>query len=246
MNHMENIIFGNHSVQEALNEKKDIDKILINMNLKNKFNDLASQARKDNVKISYVPVQKFKKYDHLNHQGIIAEISDINYADFEETVEKALEKDEPATFLLLDGITDVRNLGAILRTAECTNVSAVILPTQGSAKVNSQAIKTSAGAAYKVNICKVNHLKDAIFYLQSSGVKLIGATEKANQNIYDTKLTEATAFVMGSEENGIHHSIVKMLDETAKIPLLGEINSLNVSVACGMFLYENLKQKLNK
>lgn len=243
---MENIIYGIHSVQEALNEKKDIDKILINMNLKNKFNDIASNARQENIKVSYVPVQKFKKYDHLNHQGIIAEISDIAYADFEETIENALAHEEASTFLLLDGITDVRNLGAILRTAECTKVAAVIIPTQGSAKVNSQAIKTSAGAAYKLNICKVNHLKDAIFYLQSSGVKLIGATEKAKQNIFESDLSGSTAFVMGGEEKGIHHSLVKMLDETAKIPLMGSINSLNVSVACGMFLYENLKQKRTK
>lgn len=244
--HMENIIYGNHSVQEALNEKKDIDKILINMNLKNKFDDIAAKARQENIKVSYVPVQKFKKYDHLNHQGIIAEISDIAYADFEETIENALEQEEASTFLLLDGITDVRNLGAILRTAECTNVAAVIIPTQGSAKVNSQAIKTSAGAAYKLNICKVNHLKDAIFYLQSSGVKLVGATEKSEQNIFESDLSGSTAFVMGGEEKGIHHSLVKMLDETAKIPLMGSINSLNVSVACGMFLYENLKQKRTK
>lgn len=243
---MENIIYGNHSVQEALNEKKDIDKILINMNLKNKFDDIAAKARQENIKVSYVPVQKFKKYDHLNHQGIIAEISDIAYADFEETIENALEQEEASTFLLLDGITDVRNLGAILRTAECTNVAAVIIPTQGSAKVNSQAIKTSAGAAYKLNICKVNHLKDAIFYLQSSGVKLVGATEKSEQNIFESDLSGSTAFVMGGEEKGIHHSLVKMLDETAKIPLMGSINSLNVSVACGMFLYENLKQKRTK
>lgn len=243
---MENIIYGNHSVQEALNEKKDIDKILINMNLKNKFDDIAAKARQENIKVSYVPVQKFKKYDHLNHQGIIAEISDIAYADFEETIENALKQEEASTFLLLDGITDVRNLGAILRTAECTNVAAVIIPTQGSAKVNSQAIKTSAGAAYKLNICKVNHLKDAIFYLQSSGVKLVGATEKSEQNIFESDLSGSTAFVMGGEEKGIHHSLVKMLDETAKIPLMGSINSLNVSVACGMFLYENLKQKRTK
>ena len=146
-------------------------------------------------------------------------------------------------FLLLDGITDVRNLGAILRTAECTGVDAVILPKSGSAQVNNETIKTSAGAAFNIPICKVNHLKDALFYLKSSGVEIVAVTEKTNTSVYELELNKPLALLMGGEGEGIQPSILKMADVKGKLPMLGSIESLNVSVACGVILYECLRQQ---
>lgn len=240
------IIFGVHSVVEALKQNKDIEKINLLKGSDNpKLKEIEGLAKEKTVKISYVPIQKFKKFDHLNHQGVIAYSSQIAYQEFESTVEAVLASKEKPLFLLLDGITDVRNLGAILRTAECTGVDAVILPKSGSAQVNNETIKTSAGAAFNVSICKVDHLKDAIFYLQSSGIELVAATEKTEDSIYDLELNKPLAIIMGGEGEGIQASILKMADYKGKLPLLGQIESLNVSVACGVVLYECVRQKLS-
>ncbi|MFN2260831.1 MAG: 23S rRNA (guanosine(2251)-2'-O)-methyltransferase RlmB [Psychroflexus sp.] len=241
----ENIIFGIHSVVEALKNQKDIEKIILLKDSNNfKLKEIEGLAKKNTIKVSYVPIQKFKKFENLNHQGVIAYASQIEYKNFEETAEKVLSEKEKPVFLLLDGITDVRNLGAILRTAECTGVDAIVLPKSGSAQVNSETIKTSAGAAFNLNICKVDHLKDAIFYLKSSGVKIVSVTEKTNLSIYDSNLNESIGIIMGSEGVGIQPSILKLTDEKAKLPMLGNIESLNVSVACGAVLYESLRQRL--
>ncbi|WP_127846683.1 23S rRNA (guanosine(2251)-2'-O)-methyltransferase RlmB [Psychroflexus aestuariivivens] len=242
----ENIIFGIHSVLEALKNDKDIEKIILLKDSNNfKLKEIEGLAKKNTVKISYVPIQKFKKFENLNHQGVIAYASQIEYQNFEQVTEKILTETENPIFLLLDGVTDVRNLGAILRTAECTGVNAIVLPKSGSAQVNNETIKTSAGAAFNLNICKVDHLKDAIFYLKSSGVKTISITEKTENSIYDTKMSEPIAIIMGSEGVGIQPSILKLTDEKAKLPMLGNIESLNVSVACGAVLYESLRQRLD-
>jgi 23S rRNA (guanosine2251-2'-O)-methyltransferase len=201
-------------------------------------------AKQQTVKVSYVPIQKFRKFEDLNHQGVIAHISQITYQDFESTVEAVLETKAYPLFLLLDGITDVRNLGAILRTAECTGVDAIVLPKSGSAQVNNETIKTSAGAAFNISICKVDHLKDAIFYLKSSGVELVAATEKTENSIYDLELNKPLAIIMGGEGDGIQSSILKLADQRGKLPLMGNIESLNVSVACGAILYETVRQRL--
>ncbi|QSS97759.1 23S rRNA (guanosine(2251)-2'-O)-methyltransferase RlmB [Psychroflexus sp. ALD_RP9] len=239
----DNIVFGAHSINEALNQAVDIDKIQINLATKGKYSDIISKAKAQHIKVSFVPHQKFKKYEHLNHQGIIGYISSISYKKLEETVEDILKSNSKPSFLILDGITDVRNFGAIIRTAECTGIDAIIIPAQGSATITKETIKTSAGAAFKLPIIKVAHIKDAIFYLQSSGVEIIGASEKSNTSISKVNFNKANGIILGSEGKGIQPSVLKMLDVTAKIPMAGEINSLNVSVACGMFLYENLRQK---
>lgn len=239
------IIFGIHSVVEALKQNKDIEKIHLLKDSDNpKLKEIEGLAKQNTVKVSYVPIQKFKKFENQNHQGAIAHISKIAYQEFESTVEAVLETKESPLFLLLDGITDVRNLGAILRTAECTGVDAIILPKSGSAQVNNETIKTSAGAAFNISICKVDHLKDAIFYLKSSGVSLIAVTEKTENSIYDVNFKQPVALIMGGEGDGIQSSILKMADERGKLPMLGHIESLNVSVACGVVLYESVRQKL--
>jgi 23S rRNA (guanosine2251-2'-O)-methyltransferase len=157
-------------------------------------------------------------------------------------VASVLETDNPI-FLLLDQISDARNFGAIIRTAACTGVSGIIIPSSGAAPVNGDTVKTSAGGVFCVPISKVNHLKDAIFYLQGSGVKIIAATEKATENIFQTDLSGPIAIVMGSEDRGINPSILKVVDAKAKLPVAGTIASLNVSVACGAFLYEAIRQR---
>ncbi len=236
---MENkhIIFGIHPVLEALKSDKALDKIWIQKDTSN-TQDVLGLANELNIKVSFVPYQKFRKYQSKNHQGVVAFMSPIDFADFELTLDKALSDNKNAVFLLLDGITDVRNFGSILRTAECTGVSAVIIPQQGSARINDDMVKTSAGAIFNIPICKVNHLKDAIYHLQASGVTLVGASEKAKDSLFDSNLDKPVALVMGSEGFGIHHSIIKMLDHTYHIPMKGKTKSLNVSVAAGLFLYE--------
>ncbi|MFT6066630.1 MAG: 23S rRNA (guanosine2251-2'-O)-methyltransferase, partial [Polaribacter sp.] len=148
-------------------------------------------------------------------------------------------------FILLDQLSDVRNFGAIIRTAECSGVDGIIIQNNGSAPVNAETIKTSAGAAFKIPICKVDHLKDALFLLQASDIKIVAATEKTENSIYDINFKQPIAIIMGSEHRGINPSILKMVDYKAKLPLLGEIASLNVSVACGIFLYETVRQRIS-
>ena len=154
------------------------------------------------------------------------------------------ESGKTPLFLLLDQLSDVRNFGAIIRTAECTGVNGIIIQKKGGAPINGDTIKTSAGAVFKVPICKVDHIKDAVFYMQASGIKVIAATEKTNNTLYDVSFKEPCAIIMGSEGRGINPSTLKVVDAKAKLPLLGEIESLNVSVACGAFLYEAVRQRL--
>lgn len=232
-----NIIFGIHPVLEALKSDNTIDKILIQKGNEH-TQELLNLANEQQIKVSFVPHQKFRKYQSKNHQGVLAYLSPIEFVDFEGTVEKALKDNAQAIFLLLDGLTDVRNFGSILRTAECTGVSAVIVPQQGSARVNEDMVKTSAGAIFNIPICKVNHLKDAIYFLQANGVTLIGASEKANKSLFEAQIDKPCALVMGSEGFGIQHGIIKLLDHTYRLPTQGKTKSLNVSVAAGLFLYE--------
>jgi 23S rRNA (guanosine2251-2'-O)-methyltransferase len=236
----DNIIFGVHPILEALKSDNTIDKILIQKGNEH-YQEILNLANDQQVKVSFVPHQKFRKYQSKNHQGVIAYLSPIEFADFESTVEESLKLNDKATFLLLDGLTDVRNFGSILRTAECTGVSAVIVPQQGSARVNEDMVKTSAGAIFNIPICKVNHLKDAIYFLQANGIKLIGASEKAHKPLFDAKIEKPCALVMGSEGFGIHHGIIKLLDDTYHLPMTGKTKSLNVSVAAGLFLYELIR-----
>jgi len=236
----QHIIFGVHPVLEALQSENTIDKIQIQKGSDN-FQQVLNLANDQNIKVSFVPHQKFRKYQSKNHQGIVAFMSPINFADFETTIENSLKANDKAVFLLLDGITDVRNFGSILRTAECVGVSAIIVPQQGTARISSDMVKTSAGAIFNIPICKVNHLKDAIYFLKANDISVIGASEKAHDCIYDAKISKPVALVMGSEGFGIHHGIIKILDQTYHIPMKGKTQSLNVSVAAGLFLFEILR-----
>ncbi|MBT4868655.1 MAG: 23S rRNA (guanosine(2251)-2'-O)-methyltransferase RlmB, partial [Polaribacter sp.] len=195
---------------------------------------------------SMVPVEKLDRLSkNSNHQGAVAQISPVEFHDLETLIEQTVASGATPLFLLLDQLSDVRNFGAIIRTAECTGVHAIIIQKNGSAPVNAETIKTSAGAAFKIPICKVDHIKDALFLLQASDIKTVAATEKTEDVVYDIELNQPIAIVMGSEHRGINPSILKMVDYKAKLPLLGEIASLNVSVACGALLYETVRQRLS-
>ena len=237
-------IFGIRAVIEAINAEQTLDKVYIQKGLKGQlFTTLSVLLKEHSISSSYVPIEKLNHLSkNQNHQGVVAKISAISFYNLEELLEKNTV-DKPL-YLLLDQVTDVRNFGAILRTAECTNVTAVIVPNQGSASVNADAIKTSAGAAFKVPICKVNHLLDAIYQLQAEGIQIVSITEKTDDTIYAIDFNQPTALIMGSEHKGISPAILKISDKKGKLPLLGEIESLNVSVACGVALYEATRQKL--
>ncbi len=237
-------IFGIRAVIEAINTGKTVEKVYLQKGLSGTlFSELHQLLRAKHITTSFVPVEKLNRLSkNGNHQGVIAQTTAISFADLDTIIQE--NKENNPLYLLLDRISDVRNFGAIIRTAECTGVTAIIIQQQGNAPVNADAIKTSAGAAFKVPICKVAHIKDAIFQLQEAEVQLIAATEKTENLLYDVDFTGSTAIIMGAEDKGIHKSILKIADQKAKLPLLGEIESLNVSVACGAFLYEAVRQRI--
>lgn len=236
-------VFGLRAIIEAIRNGKSIDKAFIQKGLKGPLmQELLEEIKAKKISVAYVPIEKLDRLSkHMNHQGAVAQISQIEFQNLEDLV--AQESTGDKIFLLLDGVSDVRNLGAIIRTAECSGVSAVVIPKSGSAPVNAETIKTSAGAAFNIPICKVDHIKDALFLFQAEGYKSIAATEKADDEVYDVDLKGNIVIVMGSEEKGINPSVLKMIDAKAKLPVVGNIESLNVSVACGVFLYESLRQR---
>ena len=239
-------IFGIRAIIEAIESGSTISKIYLQKALRGDlYYELNKLIKEKSIATSIVPVEKLDRLSKKsNHQGAVAQISPIEFHDLEELIEKTLESKETPLFLLLDQLSDVRNFGAIIRTAECTGVNGIIIQKNGSAPVNAETIKTSAGAAFKIPICKVDHIKDAIFLLQASDIKTVAATEKTEDSVYDVDFNQPIAIIMGSEHRGVNPSILKMVDYKAKLPLLGEIASLNVSVACGAFLYETVRQRL--
>ncbi|WP_405399136.1 23S rRNA (guanosine(2251)-2'-O)-methyltransferase RlmB [Maribacter sp. Asnod2-G09] len=238
-------IYGLRAIIEAVNSNEEIDKVFLQKGLKGDLmKELEGLLRRNEINMVYVPIEKLNRLTKSNHQGAVANISPIAFHTIEDLVEKANAKEGPALFLLLDQLSDVRNFGAIIRTAECTGVDGIIVQKKGAAPVTADTIKTSAGAAYRVPIAKVDHLKDAVFYLQASDIKIVSATEKTDDSVYDVPFTDSIAIVMGAEDRGITPSILKASDYRAKLPLLGEIESLNVSVACAVFLYEAVRQRL--
>ena len=237
-------IYGIRAVIEAINSSKDIDKVFIQTGLKGKLiGQLESLIRKNKINFSYVPTQKLDRLSKKNHQGVIARIAPIKFYTI-ESFSEVIEKSKNPFILILDQINDVRNFGAIIRTAEISGVDGIIIQNSSSAPVNSDTIKTSAGAIFNIPICKVNHIKDAIYHLQSMNISIISASEKSEKNIYDVDLKVPLAIIMGSEQKGINKSVINLSNESVKLPMYGKIESLNVSVACGIFLYEVVRQRI--
>jgi 23S rRNA (guanosine2251-2'-O)-methyltransferase len=240
----ETTIFGLRAIIEAINSGENIDKIFLQKGLKGElFVELEHLIKKEQLNSSYVPVEKLNRLTKKNHQGAVAQIAPISFYDIEDLVLNVIESGKTPLFLLLDQLSDVRNFGAIIRTAECTGVSGIIIQKKGGAPVNGDTVKTSAGAIFKIPICKVDHIKDAVYHLQASGIKVIAATEKTDQLLYEVSFKEPCAIIMGSEDRGINPSVLSVVDDRAKLPILGDIESLNVSVACGAFLYEVVRQR---
>ncbi|AEW87027.1 23S rRNA (guanosine(2251)-2'-O)-methyltransferase RlmB [Flavobacterium columnare NBRC 100251 = ATCC 23463] len=240
----DNQIFGIRAILEAIHAKKEIDKVFVQKDAQGDLmQELLKTLKKNNINFSYVPIEKLNRLTSNNHQGAVATIAPISFVSLENLVERIMENKKTPLFLILDQLSDARNFGAIIRTAECTGVDGIIVQKQGSAPVNGDTVKTSAGAVFNIPICKVDHIKDAVFYLQGSGIKTVAATEKTDNNIYDIDLKEPLAIIMGSEDKGVNPSVLKIVDEKAKLPMFGTISSLNVSVACGAFLYETVRQR---
>lgn len=243
---MNTTIFGLRAIIEAIQSGSTITKVYLQKGLRgNLFFELESLIKKHKIATSFVPVEKLDRLSkNNNHQGAVAQISPVEFQDLEQLIENSFNNSSIPLFIVLDQVSDVRNFGAIIRSAECTGVNGIIIQQSGSAPINAETIKTSAGAAFKVPICRVNHIKDAIYTLQAANIEIVAATEKTETLIYDVDLKKPLALVMGSEHKGVNPSVLKIIHEKAKLPLYGEIDSLNVSVACGAFLYEIIRQRL--
>ena len=242
----DDFIFGLRPVIEAVEAGKTIDKIFLQNALQGEiYFELKNLLFKHNIRPNYVPVEKLNRFTRKNHQGVVAFISDVPFEKIEDVLPQLFEEGKTPFLLMLDRLTDVRNFGAICRTAECVGIHAIILPEKGAAPINSDAIKTSAGAIYNLRICKEKNLAHTVDYLQQSGVQVFAATEKANQLIYDVDFTQPCTIVMGNEETGISKEVLHHSDEKIKLPIEGKTQSLNVSVACGAILYEAVRQKIS-
>jgi 23S rRNA (guanosine2251-2'-O)-methyltransferase len=239
-----NIVFGIHPVNEAIRSGKPIDRVLLKQGFRNEMvPGLFPSLREQNIPFQYVPVEKLNRLTGKNHQGIIAFISELEYAELEKLVPLLFEQGKVPVVTLLDGITDVRNLGAIARSAECAGIDSLVIPAKGSAQINADAIKTSAGALHNIPICRVNSLTEAAKFLHESGLQLIAASEKASDDLYKVDFNQPVAIILGAEDIGINPKLFTMADKVVKVPVYGSIQSLNVSVAASVLFYEVVRQR---
>lgn len=240
----EDYIFGTRAIIEAINNGRTIEKILIKTGLNNElFQQLNVLIKENNIPIQYVPLEKINRVTRKNHQGVLAFVSPIDYANIETILPGIYEKGKDPLLLILDEITDVRNFGAIARTAECAGVDAIIIPAKGMARIGGDAVKTSAGALNHIPVCKVNNLVKTIQFLIDSGIHIVAATEKSEKLYTEGKLNSPLAIVMGSEDSGISPAILNLANEKLKIPITGQIESLNVSVSAALMIYEAVRQR---
>ena len=240
------MIFGIRAVIEAVRSGKDIESIFVQRGLTGDlYQELKNTLGELGMTFQSVPVEKLNRITTKNHQGVIALISPITYQKVEDIILQVFEKGETPLILILDGITDVRNLGAIARTAECAGVHALVIPAKGSAQINPDAVKTSAGALFKIPVCRHDNLQRTAKFLQESGLQLVACTEKTQEFLYKPDYTYPTAIILGSEEDGISNELLRIADHLARIPMKGEIESLNVSVSAGIILFEAVRQRLS-
>ena len=238
------MVFGIRAVVEAIRAGKEIESLFLQRGLGGGLlNELKELMIEYQLTAQQVPVEKLNRLTPKNHQGVVAFISPIVYQKIENIIPQLFEEGKVPLILVLDSITDVRNMGAIARTAECAAVNAIVIPAKGSAQINPDAIKTSAGALYKIPVCRHDNFMQTVKFLQESGLQLVCCTEKTKEDIYTPDYTAPTAIVMGSEEDGVRNEIIRLSDHLARIPMYGEIESLNVSVATGIILYEALRQR---
>jgi 23S rRNA (guanosine2251-2'-O)-methyltransferase len=237
-------IFGTRAVLEAIRAAREIEKIYIQSGVSNDLiKELITTARTHHVPVSFVPPQKLATFSSKNHQGVVCLLSAVRYVPVENLIDKAYQEGRNPFFLILDRVTDVRNFGAIARTAECAGLDGIILEEKGNAPITGDAVKTSAGALNHLPVCRVEDLKKTIKLLQQNGIRVVGCTEKAEKDLYDVDLHVPTALLLGSEEDGIADPLLRTADELAKIPMKGKIESLNVSVAAAIAIYEVVRQQ---
>ena len=235
----EDLTFGIRSVIEAIKQGKTINKILLQKGLTGELiKELLVLVHKENIVVQKVPVQKLNHMVKKNHQGVIAMISPVAYHQIDWLVQQVYEKGEDPFILILDRVKDVRNFGAIARTAECFGVHAIVIPSKDSALITNDAVKTSAGALFKIPVCKVTSLNAAIDFLKGCGLKIFSCTEKSDTLINKVETTGPKALIMGSEQDGVDSNLIKASDVNFKIPMTGSIASLNVSVACGIAIHK--------
>ncbi|MDR1811172.1 MAG: 23S rRNA (guanosine(2251)-2'-O)-methyltransferase RlmB [Prevotella sp.] len=240
------MIFGIRAVIEAVEAGKEIDKVIVKRELQGElFRELSSALKARDIPMQKVPLERIDRFTRKNHQGVIAFLPAVGYERLEDILPFIYEQGKDPFIVLLDGLTDVRNFGAIARTCEVAGVNAIVIPARGSVTVNADAVKTSAGALLKIPVCKENSLKDAIRFLKDSGVKVVAATERAAQNHTAADYTCPVALVMGAEDVGVSSDNLRLCDELVKIPQFGSIASLNVSVAAGVLIYEVIRQRNN-
>lgn len=241
-------IFGIRAVIEAIQQEKEIDKVMLKQGVRGElFQQLFSLIRENNIPFQYVPDEVFRPFADRNHQGVLAEVSPVAYQDINEVLDAVLAKDEIPFIFILDRVTDVRNFGAIVRSAECAGVHAVVIPNKNSAKISSDAIKTSAGALYHIPVCRVLNLKKLVRELKfNRGIMVFAATEKAEKYYTQVDMTVPMAVIMGSEDKGIDENLLGVVTDCIKIPQRGEIESLNVSAAASVIMFEAVRQKSEK
>jgi len=240
------MIFGIRAVIEAIHSGKEIEKVLLKKGSGGElYQEVFDLIRENQVPFQFVPVEKINRVTRKNHQGVVAFVSPVTFYSIENLLPSLFEEGKTPLILVLDQITDVRNFGAIVRTAECAGVHAVVVPEKGAAQINADAVKTSAGALHLVPVCRARDLGKTLLFLQQSGLKLVAATEKSSEIYSESNYTAPVAIIMGSEESGIDPHLLELADERVKIPVLGQIQSLNVSVAAGLLIYEVIRQRHN-
>jgi 23S rRNA (guanosine2251-2'-O)-methyltransferase len=238
------MIYGTRAILEAIKSGKEIERLFMQQGLNNQLlRELKTELKDAGVLFQLVPIEKLNRLTRSNHQGVVGFISPVNYFSIEALVPQIFEEGKVPLILILDRITDTRNLGAIIRSAECTGANAIVVPSRGSALINGDTIKTSAGALHHLPICREDNLKNTIDFLKDSGIKIYACSEKTSDFLYDADFKEPVAIIMGSEENGVSPEYMKRADGTVKIPMFGKIASYNVSVAAGMVLYEVMRQR---
>lgn len=238
-------IFGIRAVIEAIQQEKEIDKVMLKQGVRGElFQQLFTLIRDNNIPFQYVPEEVFKPFADRNHQGVLAEVAPVPYQDLDEVLDAVVAAGKVPFLILLDRVTDVRNFGAIVRSAECAGVDAVVIPNKNSAKISSDALKTSAGAIYHLPVCRVQNLKKVVRELKfQRGIQVYAASEKAEKFYTEVDMTLPTAIIMGSEDKGIDEGILNIVTECIKIPQKGQIESLNVSAAAAVMMFEGVRQR---
>ncbi|MBN2348041.1 MAG: 23S rRNA (guanosine(2251)-2'-O)-methyltransferase RlmB [Bacteroidales bacterium] len=238
------IIFGLHPIMEAIKSGKELEKVYLKTGLKGPLSsELIQMLGQARTPYQWVPVERLNRFTRKNHQGAVALLSLIEFKDIEEIVTATFEAGKNPFIVVLDEVTDIRNFGAIARTAECAGADAIVIPEKGAAQINADAIKTSAGALHHIPVCRVKNINQTIRFFKNSGLRVYAATEKASEDYYFADYTVPLALVMGAEDRGISDEILNIADTLVKIPVKGAVNSLNVSVAAGVFIFEILRQR---